>query len=81
VEAVPVLLGLGLRSLSVAPPAIPEVKAVVRRIDLDDARDLADRALTAASAAAVRARSRELLSSLNVSPRPDAADAPGAPPS
>jgi phosphocarrier protein FPr len=53
--AIPLLLGLGVRSLSVAPPAIAAVKQAVRELQLDDARQLARRALTLASAAEVRA--------------------------
>ena len=36
--AVPVLLGLGVRSLSVVPPAVALVKQRVREVDLGDAR-------------------------------------------
>jgi phosphoenolpyruvate-protein phosphotransferase len=53
--AVPVLLGLGVRELSVAPPLVPRVKEAVRAVDLDAARDLARRALEQESAEAVRA--------------------------
>jgi phosphoenolpyruvate-protein phosphotransferase/dihydroxyacetone kinase phosphotransfer subunit len=53
--AVPVLLGLGVRELSVAPPAVPAVKEAVRRVDLGSARAMATAALGAESAAAVRA--------------------------
>ncbi len=35
------LIGMGLRALSVAPPAIPEVKKLVRSITLEKARDVA----------------------------------------
>ena len=53
--AIPLLLGLGVRTLSVAPPAIAIVKQAVRDIDLGEAGELARRALTLASAAEVRA--------------------------
>jgi phosphoenolpyruvate-protein kinase (PTS system EI component) len=53
--AVPVLLGLGVRELSVAPPLVPRVKEAVRAVDLEAARDLARRALEQESAEAVRA--------------------------
>jgi phosphocarrier protein FPr len=52
--AIPILLGLGVRSLSVPPPAIATVKQAVRGLHLDEAADLARRALTLPSAAAVR---------------------------
>jgi phosphoenolpyruvate-protein kinase (PTS system EI component) len=54
VDAVPILLGLGVGELSVAPPAVPRVKAAVRGVDLAPARELARRALTCATAAEVR---------------------------
>jgi phosphocarrier protein FPr len=52
--AIPVLLGLGVRSLSVPPPAIASVKQAVRALHLGEVTDLARRALTLASAADVR---------------------------
>jgi phosphocarrier protein FPr len=53
--AIPLLLGLGVRSLSVPPPAIAAVKQAVREVHLGEAVELARRALTLASAADVRA--------------------------
>lgn len=53
--AVPILLGLGVRELSVAPPAVGRVKRAVRAVDLEKARAIAEKALRAASAAEVRA--------------------------
>ncbi|MBD0347559.1 MAG: phosphoenolpyruvate--protein phosphotransferase [Thermoleophilia bacterium] len=52
--AVPVLLGLGVRELSVAPPFVAAVKDAVRAVDLDEARRLAAAALELDSAHAVR---------------------------
>lgn len=52
--ATPLLLGLGVRELSMNPPAIPAVKRAVRATDLGRARELAARALALPSAAAVR---------------------------
>jgi phosphoenolpyruvate-protein kinase (PTS system EI component) len=52
--ATPLLLGLGVRELSMAPPAIAAVKEAVRTTSLDDARELATRALACATAAEVR---------------------------
>ena len=40
------LLGLGLRKLSMPPQAIPEIKAVCRRVNIDDCRQIAQRALS-----------------------------------
>ncbi|MDR0432412.1 MAG: phosphoenolpyruvate--protein phosphotransferase [Bifidobacteriaceae bacterium] len=53
--AAPVLVGLGVRSLSVAPPAIGEVKAAIRGWSRAEAKVLARRALACPDAAAVRA--------------------------
>jgi phosphocarrier protein FPr len=53
--AVPILIGIGVDDLSVSLPAIPAVKARVRTLTLDACRSLAERALAADSAAAVRA--------------------------
>jgi len=52
--ALPVLLGLGVRHLSVAPAAVPQVKAQVRTLDLAECRALADRALAAGDSRSVR---------------------------
>ena len=52
--AVPVLLGLGVASLSVRPNAVAAVKQVVRTVTIDDARALAAAALEAESAVSVR---------------------------
>jgi phosphoenolpyruvate-protein phosphotransferase/dihydroxyacetone kinase phosphotransfer subunit len=57
--AVPILVGLGVRELSAAPPAVPRVKWAVRETDLGSARALADRALALDSAEAVRAAAGE----------------------
>jgi phosphocarrier protein FPr len=53
--AIPMLLGLGVRSLSVTPAAIASVKQAVRAVDLAHAGELASRALRCASAREVRA--------------------------
>jgi phosphocarrier protein FPr len=52
--AVPVLVGLGIRALSVSPHAVPRVKAAIRELDVEQCRALAQRALTFASADEVR---------------------------
>lgn len=53
--AIPLLVGLGVRELSVAAPSVPAVKAAVRALDADEAETLAHAALAAESADAVRA--------------------------
>jgi len=52
--AVPLLLGLGVRELSVGPGAVATVKEIVRATDLAAAAQLARQALDLASADAVR---------------------------
>nr|MBP7636053.1 phosphoenolpyruvate--protein phosphotransferase [Candidatus Ozemobacteraceae bacterium] len=54
VRAVPILLGLGVDKLSVSVPAIPSIKALVRRLAMSDCRNLAEKALMLDSPAAVR---------------------------
>jgi phosphoenolpyruvate-protein kinase (PTS system EI component) len=54
-EAVPLLVGLGVDELSMSPPAIPGVKAKVRVMDAGAVRLLALAAAEADSPAAVRA--------------------------
>ncbi len=52
--AIPVLVGLGVRELSVSPPAVPRVKAAVRELDVERCAALAQVALTLADADDVR---------------------------
>lgn len=47
------LLGLGLRNLSVVPPMIPELKKLIRSVSMADAQAVAARALTFDDSAAV----------------------------
>jgi phosphocarrier protein FPr len=54
-HAVPLLVGLGITELSVTVPAIPVVKAQVRKLRMEDCRKLAQAALACATAAEVRA--------------------------
>ena len=53
-DATPLLLGLGVRELSMGAPSIALVKRAVRTVDLPVARALADDALACASAGEVR---------------------------
>jgi phosphoenolpyruvate-protein phosphotransferase len=53
--AVPILLGLGVRELSVVPAAVPAVKRQIRALHIDACRELATRCLDLGSAAEVRA--------------------------
>lgn len=43
--SIPVLVGLGIDELSTSPIAIPEVKRVIRSIDISTVKDIAQRAL------------------------------------
>lgn len=52
--ATAVLIGLGVRELSVAVPSVAAVKQSVRAVDLDRARELAQAALEVGSASEVR---------------------------
>jgi phosphocarrier protein FPr/phosphocarrier protein len=59
--AAPLLLGMGVRELSVVPSFLPSLKARVSALKLADCRDLAARALRLDSAEAVRRLAREVL--------------------
>jgi len=56
--AVPILLGLGVKELSVSVPSIPSIKAQIRELNIEQCKALAEQALAADSAAAVRALSK-----------------------
>ena len=56
--AAPILVGLGVRTLSVPPARVPAIKALVARLTLPAVQDLAAAALSAASAAEVRGLAR-----------------------
>jgi len=48
------LLGLGVTSLSMSAPSIPQVKEAIRRVTYDEAKGIADRVLGMASGPAIR---------------------------
>jgi multiphosphoryl transfer protein len=54
-QAVPILIGLGVDELSVSVPAIPAIKAQIRRLDRVACQKLAQTALSLGTAAEVRA--------------------------
>ena len=60
--AIPVLIGLGVRELSVSPPAVPRVKAAIRELDVERCAILAQQALALPGADDVR---KLVLSSLS----------------
>lgn len=53
-EAIALLVGLGIRELSAVPSAIPQIKRIVRSLDLVRCRELARHAMNLSDAAAVR---------------------------
>lgn len=53
-QALPILIGLGVKKLSMSPGAIPQAKELVRQITRSDAQQWANHALTLESADAVR---------------------------
>jgi multiphosphoryl transfer protein len=55
-DAIPILIGLGIREVSAVPAAIPELKRIIRSLDSTACRALAQQALTLTSARAVRER-------------------------
>ncbi|MGW8190112.1 phosphoenolpyruvate--protein phosphotransferase [Sphingomonas hankookensis] len=62
--AVPLLIGLGITELSASPRFVPELKALVRRLDTAACHRLALRALAASSPREVRAMAREFCQEL-----------------
>ncbi len=59
--AIPILLGLGLSALSIAPGSADAVRATLQRVDMADCRDLVDRLLTLSSADDIRAAAEDFL--------------------
>lgn len=55
VEALPLLIGLGVREISATPSAIPRLKRLVRTLNAGECARLAGRALDQESAAGARA--------------------------
>ncbi len=53
-EAVPILIGLGVQKLSMSPGAIPQIKALVRRLSQEEAQRWANQALAMGSSQDVR---------------------------
>lgn len=75
-QAVPVLLGLGVNALSVSPQSLPAVRRAIRQMSFEEAQALAEEALAAPDAATVRRRTRAWLDrhvSRNDSPTPASA--------
>ena len=54
-QAIPLLIGLGVKELSVSVPSIPTIKAQIRELSLVQCQELAQKALNAETGAEVRA--------------------------
>jgi phosphoenolpyruvate-protein kinase (PTS system EI component) len=61
VEALPILIGIGIHEVSVTPAAVPRIKRAVRSLDASRCREAAHDAIEARDAAEVRAIARALL--------------------
>jgi phosphotransferase system enzyme I (PtsI) len=58
---VPLLLGMGLRQISVSPAAMPEIKKVIRGVTLPQCEAIARRALSLENARDIRSFLKEEL--------------------
>ena len=58
---VPLLLGLGVDELSASPAVLPQIKYLIRRLKMSEARELAEAALNSESGADVLARCQSLV--------------------
>ena len=56
----PLLLGLGVTELSAAPPLVPQIKFLIRRLKMNDTLELAEFALNCESAREILERSQTL---------------------
>lgn len=70
--SIPVLLGLGVRGLSVSPHDVPRVKASIRELDIERCRAIATQALTLGSPDEVRKLVLAMLSGGDQESRQDA---------
>jgi phosphoenolpyruvate-protein phosphotransferase (PTS system enzyme I) len=61
---IPLLLGLGVDELSIAPQSVPQIKYLIRRIKMSEAKEIAAAALTSESSAEVLDRSQRLVRSV-----------------
>ena len=67
--AVPVLIGLGVHELSMVPAVIPQLKALIATLNVDDCTALATHALERETAEAVRALTLRTVSGLDATGR------------
>jgi phosphoenolpyruvate-protein kinase (PTS system EI component) len=61
---IPLLLGLGVDELSVAPQAVPQIKYLIRRIKMSEAREIAMAALDSEVSTEILDRSQRLVRSV-----------------
>jgi phosphotransferase system enzyme I (PtsI) len=61
---IPLLLGLGVDELSVAPQAVPQIKYLIRRIKMSEAKEIAAAALESESSEEILDRSQRLVRSV-----------------
>jgi phosphoenolpyruvate-protein kinase (PTS system EI component) len=57
---IPLLLGLGVDELSVAPQVVPQIKHLIRRLKMSEARELATAALASESSREILDHSQKL---------------------
>ncbi len=57
----PILIGLGVRELSVVPTLVPQLKSLIRTVTVEACRSLAQRALAMDTAESVRALANEAM--------------------
>lgn len=67
--AVPILIGLGVHELSMVPAVIPQLKALISTLNIDDCTALANMALERETAEAVRALTLQSVSGLDATGR------------
>jgi phosphocarrier protein FPr/phosphocarrier protein len=67
--AVPILIGLGVHELSMVPAVIPQLKALISTLNVDDCTTLANSALERETAEAVRALTLQSVSGLDATGR------------
>lgn len=61
---IPLLLGLGVDELSVAPASVPQIKYLIRRVKMSEAKEIAKAALESESAQEILDRSQRLVRSV-----------------
>ena len=61
---VPLLLGLGMDELSVSPSSVPQIKYLVRRVKMSEAKEIADAALRSESSQEIMESAQRLVRSV-----------------